>query len=484
VFSEHYIREFHGQLPIWGGYPVCGPISHWPGKYIWVRFLLELLRGQHKRRRIAHLIEETINRYQEPLESFVPNIREEICVLLVSCLSTGQILCNSWGNGEEITTKEIDWVLLGLAALRGDIELLNYLLSHGIRVPGHHFTHLDVVIIAARQGHTEVAFRMVCDLEEQYGQKLYQSQYFETMTESLVVNQNYSFLEQLWMRAEIFNTPIVKIVMLRFALLMNRGGHDLLKFAIEQGADVNAGTYESWFDTLPPTRRPLELAVENQDAEALKILLEAGATQGFGRFQPAHGFDYNTTEPVWTAAKFGNIDCLKILIKYGAPLNKTEGEEPLECALVGGKLEAAQLLLDSGADLFYDNIHVRSLHRAIDARDEQCVRFLIAAGVDPNTEDKWGNRPLLSAMSHYKDNIMNFLKEHGAVTKEGNPKHTNRYEFGMDRWHELQMRYPRLQNEAHIHIEPIELVSEVYPSKVFDNWAEYEPWIQDPLSKG
>lgn len=143
--------------------------------------------------------------------------------------------------------------------------------------------------------------------------------------------------------------------------------------AIRQGADVNA-LWEG--DTL------LSRCVQIGNAELVRLLLSAGA-------DPNRKNPDGTTALTWC----GNAEMTALLLDAGASarheLGKQMGFFSLQCAAGDGDLERLRLLLDRGdaeclLDSFTDDLAWTPLHYAVSEGHREAAQLLIDAGADPN----------------------------------------------------------------------------------------------------
>eukprot|EP01102_Stenamoeba_stenopodia_P000497 TRINITY_DN1047_c0_g1_i2.p1 TRINITY_DN1047_c0_g1~~TRINITY_DN1047_c0_g1_i2.p1 ORF type:complete len:151 (-),score=17.67 TRINITY_DN1047_c0_g1_i2:516-968(-) len=107
------------------------------------------------------------------------------------------------------------------------------------------------------------------------------------------------------------------------------------------------------------------------------------------------------------------------LIKHGADVNaivsKSSGDTALHVAASQGLLDAAQLLLDHGANFNIQNVdNWTPLHVAARDGKEDVVRLLLSRGAPVNTGDV---TPLLLAVSRRHEAVVKVLLEHGASTR-------------------------------------------------------------------
>jgi ankyrin repeat protein len=99
--------------------------------------------------------------------------------------------------------------------------------------------------------------------------------------------------------------------------------HAALKGALAKGADVNT--------VLPETITPIYLAVDHQDAEAVHMLLSAGAK--------AEVKDQDGNTPLLLACQLGNPDIVNALLDAKAdPLATGEGGDWGSQAPLGGRI--------------------------------------------------------------------------------------------------------------------------------------------------
>lgn len=184
---------------------------------------------------------------------------------------------------------------------------------------------------------------------------------------------------------------------------------NIVKVLIDAGADVNAMNKDEY--------TPLRLVPQSDDnVNILKLLIDAGS-------------DVNSNSSLWNdgtllheAAESGKVNILKVLLESGADVNAKnsfENNTPLQLAASSrhnpNNLTIAKTLIDSGADIDAKNcVDNTPLHSSVLYKNFDFVRLLIDAGADLNSKSKSNITPLiLSTYSNYKD-ISKLLVDSGA----------------------------------------------------------------------
>lgn len=167
--------------------------------------------------------------------------------------------------------------------------------------------------------------------------------------------------------------------------------YDILQMFIDaKKADLTAGDMPAVY-----------CAVANNKPEALAILLAAGADPSVTRKREVRdradeffGYSYATRtktaldSPLQAAASLNSTEMMKTLLGHGA--QKTADEHPLHTVAAHGNIEAAALLLQHGAVKVHDrnSMYQTALHMAAEKNQVDMARFLLAHGIDKNTQDK------------------------------------------------------------------------------------------------
>ena len=156
-------------------------------------------------------------------------------------------------------------------------------------------------------------------------------------------------------------------------------------------------------------RTLLGMAVDAGDVEVLRVLLEAGAEPNVVDRKGS---------PLSGAAARGDLSAMKILVASGAQIDLPDGvgRTPLMYALQKGLEEAAQLLVDMGADTSAIKHQAGSLLRkAINGDNAKSMALLLKYGVDPNAVDGKGYTPLTRAAEAGKLKVIEALLDGGAL---------------------------------------------------------------------
>lgn len=174
---------------------------------------------------------------------------------------------------------------------------------------------------------------------------------------------------------------------------------ELMKFAVENGADVNKKDEKGF--TAASYIRPdgRELLTEDFDPWPLfTYLSENGAV--LTDFKKRNE---NDSPLIFYAAQYAGHEEISMLLKQGANVNTSwYGKTPLFTVWNSQKVEKAQVLIDAGADVNFksdDDFSPTPVFEYLDDRDLDILKLLIKAGADIEVRNKYGNTPLLVATS-------------------------------------------------------------------------------------
>jgi len=204
---------------------------------------------------------------------------------------------------------------------------------------------------------------------------------------------------------------------------------------LRAGADANAANEFRM--------TPLSQACTNGSPALVRLLLKKDAN-------PNLGIATGET-PLMTCARSGNRDAVVMLLEYGAAVNAKESAQnqtALMWAVAEHHASVAKALIEAHADL---TAHTKqgftAIHFAARAGDQECVRLLLAAGVDVNlrtqpdderagtlapqpglgtskTVGAKGYTPLLVATARGQVGVALFLLEQGADPNVGDAGYT------------------------------------------------------------
>jgi len=213
------------------------------------------------------------------------------------------------------------------------------------------------------------------------------------------------------------------------------GNLEIINYLLAQGLNPNEDSIDQW--------KPVDKAVARGHLDALKLLLEKGATFpilnnpddyffivaiGSGNTELVSylvdkGFDPNfRTRPGDLAINqpvFRNDSAmLKLLIQKGAKINGVFDRynfAPLHVAAFRGYTELAKILLDNGAeiDIAKPNDGSSPLQFAIEMKKNDFAKFLINKGANLNFTDMNGVTPLNAAIIWDNNEIAYYLIERG-----------------------------------------------------------------------
>ena len=175
-----------------------------------------------------------------------------------------------------------------------------------------------------------------------------------------------------------------------------RGQAEPLAAALRAGASPDAPAAVE--DEMNTKLTPLMAAASRDRAEAIEVLLEAGAGVALA--------DSTGKTALHWAAMRNAPEATRLLLRAGAdPMAPdADGTSPLGWAAFSGADEVVSLLLLGGADPNASGASGTALHRAIQTYGDEyaqatTVAVLLASGADPNAADEQGRTPLHRAAS-------------------------------------------------------------------------------------
>ena len=242
-----------------------------------------------------------------------------------------------------VNETETEVSALMMASCFGDIKIIKILLRQGAKVDHKNGNGYFALWIAAREGHTEVV-KLLIDRRANV---------------SLKVDRNRSILQGL---VECYEMPKDKVAPI-FRMLLKAGTgpnpegtddwHIILKAAIERRlTEVVEVLLQLKKDNLLIDKQnytgeyPLMTAVKNSSVEIVKLLLEAGARTDL--------LDLNGKSPLMVTR---NATIAKMLLERGVPIDQQDNDgyhallNAMEWAKFPEDFEVVEFLLEKGADL-------------------------------------------------------------------------------------------------------------------------------------
>lgn len=145
-------------------------------------------------------------------------------------------------------------------------------------------------------------------------------------------------------------------------------GHmPIIRMLIEHGANPNTGIC-----TETGEFTPLMLAIENNNYEAIELLLKSGAQ--------VNGMSSDGWTPLMLATQGGDLNILQLLLQHGAQIDtmSPDGWSSLMIAARKGHLDALQLLLKNGADINHQaSQQETTLSVALTNKQKSMITFLL-----------------------------------------------------------------------------------------------------------
>lgn len=169
---------------------------------------------------------------------------------------------------------------------------------------------------------------------------------------------------------------------------------------LARGDDINGANKDR--------RTPLYYAIQEDELEAAKVLLEKGAKPDIA--------DCNGMVALHVAALNGDMVAVRLLVGHGADVNifTPGGASPLRVAVKDGNAEMARFFIDHGADLAAEDKVVPSLlYRASEAGLPDIAATLIDRGANVNAI-YWNGTPLWGPCWHNDKKMVKLLLDKGA----------------------------------------------------------------------
>lgn len=187
------------------------------------------------------------------------------------------------------------------------------------------------------------------------------------------------------------------------------GCEDIVKILIDHGVNVNVERADD-----ETNETPLHLAVEKDNIQITRLLLENGAKVD-ASYKNYKKFDTALFSALEIAAEHGNKDIVKLLCDFGADAHsKMNTGRALNLAAGRGHKEIVNFFLDRKA-LYDSTIFDDSLRVTASSGQIEIVKALMDSGSDVNTKAR-GTKftPLLKAVSKNCKEMVEYLLERGA----------------------------------------------------------------------
>lgn len=280
--------------------------------------------------------------------------------------------------------------LFHLAALNGDIPLVNLLLDCGVE-PGRLGRGQTVSHFAAQAGQIEV-LEMLLDR----GTDCFAADNIGWTSLIYAVSAGHSEVVKLLLNngANVSDTDCDGWTPLYSAT--DRGHTELVKFLLKIGADPSATSNDG--STL------LHSAAYHGHIEVAKVLLKEGADLSL---QTKNGWS-----PLSVSAHRGDLEVTKLLLEKGADSSVTnkDGWAPLSIAANKGHVEVVKLLLKATATgSTVDQHGIDAVHSAALKGHTKVVQILLENGVDAMAQDCVGRSILFLAIKSGSSDLFSVL---------------------------------------------------------------------------
>jgi ankyrin repeat protein len=184
------------------------------------------------------------------------------------------------------------------------------------------------------------------------------------------------------------------------------------KYLLDHGADVNGWSHNHG-------EVPLTAAAGNGHKAMVELLLARGADVSGGGLNP-----------LYVAVQRGYVAVAEVLLANKADVNLRSGTDisgarPIHSAVLSGKTDLIQLLINHGADVNVTDAQGRTaLEFAATQNDTNAAKLLLASKAAIETRDKDGNTPLYEAVDKGNAAMVSLLLDSGATVDDANNKNT------------------------------------------------------------
>jgi len=177
----------------------------------------------------------------------------------------------------------------------------------------------------------------------------------------------------------------------------DRGLVDMIKFLLEQGADINKPGHME--------QTPLHLASIKGARVSAKTIVESGKAE-------LDKADAAGNTALLYACRNGSLRIAELLLGAGADLGikNNHGAGALHFAVLGLAEPVTQMLIERGIDMQkLDKADQTALHWAVKIQDPNMVKCLKDCGVDVNKINKVGKKAIEYAAKYEKEKIDEIL---------------------------------------------------------------------------
>lgn len=305
-------------------------------------------------------------------------------------LSSGEIQLSEPGDNEVAIRSHV--TPLAMAAQRGNIKIVQYLLDEGAAVNKLDEIGASALEYASYHGHTEIVSLLL-----KYGADVNTERTTDGTTALMPASQNgYTKIVRLLLNYKAdTNKQRTTDHMTAFMIASQNGHTKIVRLLLEHGADVKAKTSDG--------TTAFMFASQNGRIEIVRLLHSYTADVN----------DKRTTDgatALMLASIFGQTETVRLLLSYNAAVNtrsKKYGFTALIFAAGLGFSEIVRLLLNDGAPIvnIRDSIDSSTaLHHACYMQEMLCVQLLLAKGADTNIQNDKGFTPLmLACLKEYID---------------------------------------------------------------------------------
>ena len=289
---------------------------------------------------------------------------------------------------------------LSLAASRGDLNSVRYLLQKGVDVNERDLSANTALLSVVKFGNGPSVFKIVQLLISSGADINAKNRNSETPLLISCQEDLYNVAELLLERGCETNIKNVDSYSpLLYAVENNN--RKLTEMLLQYGADANVKSNDK--------TTPLHLAAVNRSVHTAELLLQHGAdieaTDELGRTGLAE------------AACFCCLSMVQLLLQYGSNVHAKDkaGKTPLMLAVSDESIPIIKVLLDHGASVNATDQHKRSLlHRISPSFPRDFLDLLLSQGACVNLPDENGETPLHFAASAGNIACIELLLEHGA----------------------------------------------------------------------